>query len=94
MISVAPKRGGKAIIGLLGRLWRGFLLEKVGEVKTVCQPAGTGVYLSQVSVCVCCFFKYQLVEPPPYPSWLSECSLEGAGTPVLLGTGWGGLCVL
>lgn len=56
MISVAPKRGGKAIIGLLGRLWRGFLLEKVGEVKTVCQPAGTGVYLSQVSVCVCCFF--------------------------------------
>lgn len=53
-------------MGALGSLWRGFLAwESRGEVKAVCQPPGAGVDLSQVRVC--CFFKHQLVELPPYP---------------------------
>lgn len=72
MISVAPKRAGGAwgepIIGALSRLRRGVSLKEVGEVEAVCQPPGTeGVHPSQVHVCVCCFFKHQLVELPPYP---------------------------
>ena len=70
MTSVAPKRvgvGRGAIIGALSGLWRGVLPKEDGEVEVVCQPGTEGVPPSQVHVCVCCFFKHQLVELPPYP---------------------------
>lgn len=57
MTSVAPQKGRKDHNRGSGSPWRGFLLEKVGKIKVVCQLPGTeGVYSFQEHVCICCFF--------------------------------------
>lgn len=82
---------------MLGSLYRGFLLEKVGEVKAVCELPGTeGVYPSQVHVCVCCFFKTPVGGATPLSpaDCLLESSLEKrAEIPAPLGTSWFVLCI-
>lgn len=51
-------------------LERFFLLEKVGEVKAVCQSPGTGVYLKSMFVFVV-FLNTSWWSYPFIPSWLS-----------------------